>query len=228
MPVSACPSCDKKLKTPEDAEGKKIRCPGCQTMLVITEDGLEEFEDAPVRTGVKKAGAGPSRKRAVDDDEDDEPRKKRRSRDDDDEDDDDAPKSKRRSRDDDDDDDDDRPRKKKKKRGIPMWVWLASGGGGLVVILLILFLFVFGGGSNFDKIKEGMTSKEVTDILGEPFEGDTKSTGVWLYPRIDKKDIKDMSDMSKLAKVKESLTVFFENGKVKKVVKADRNSPMGK
>jgi hypothetical protein len=204
MPVSACPNCDKKLKTPDDAEGRKIRCPGCQTMLVITEDGLEE----EARKGVKKAAAGPARKR-VDDDDEDQPRSKRRRDDDDEEDD--EPRSKRRSRDDDDedddDDDDDRPRKKKKKKGgIPLWVWLASGGGGVAVIVLILVLFVFGGGGDFGKIKEGMSEDEVIKILGQPnvsFKMNGKlQGGRWLKPEA--------------SAPKEAIDVSFENGKVKK------------
>ena len=66
--ISACPSCDKKLKTPDDAEGKKIRCPTCKTMLVITEDGLDIYKNG-VQTSSRKGSTGPVRSRR-DDDED--------------------------------------------------------------------------------------------------------------------------------------------------------------
>jgi len=197
--ISACPNCDKKLKTPDGAEGRKLRCPGCQAALVITEDGLAPAE------GAVKARKGRAASRD-DDYEDEAPRR-----------------SRRRSDDDEDDYEDEAPRRRSRKRsggGIPMWVWLTGGGvlaAGLIILLLVLLL---GGGNKFGKIKEGMTSKEVTDILGEPTTGDAKTIGVWYYPAL-KKD--DMMNLEKVAKTKEIMTIGFKDGKVKDIkrIKAD-------
>jgi hypothetical protein len=228
MPVYPCPECDKKLKTPDGAEGKKLRCPSCETMLVITEDGLEPAGGAkPAAKGSSKVTAKPAKKRVPDDDDDDRPSKKR-SRDDDD--DDDGPR-KKRSRDDDDDDDEDDdegPRKKRKGAarrgrsggGMGMWLWIGGGVGALAVVLVILFVFVLGGGSKFDQIKAGMTEKEVKDILGEPAEGDTRSVATWFHPSLSKSDMQDpMKALASFSKIKEILTVQFAQGKVTRVNK---------
>jgi hypothetical protein len=51
--ISSCPHCDKKLKTPDDAVGRQIRCPACEEPLLITDDGLAaaEEEEKPPRRG---------------------------------------------------------------------------------------------------------------------------------------------------------------------------------
>src|ERR1051326_3194878 len=103
--VVPCPSCEKKLKTPDGAEGKKIRCPNCKTVLLITEDGVELPEEA-VGAITSKPGARPAKKRPVEDDEDEDERparsKKRVAVDDDE--------------DEPDDEDEDRPSRRKKKK----------------------------------------------------------------------------------------------------------------
>lgn len=71
--IHPCPSCDKKIRVPDDAEGKKIRCPSCQAVVLITEDGLEAVKSTGVKSGA------PARKRAVEDDDDDDAPRKRRS-----------------------------------------------------------------------------------------------------------------------------------------------------
>src|SRR5215472_11973579 len=101
--ISPCPVCDKKLKTPDGAPGRKLRCPGCNTVLILTEDGLTPAEE----------GAEPRKGRATPRDEDEAPRRSRRRRDEDEEEEDEDEAPRRRSR---------------KKGGIPMWVWLAGGG----------------------------------------------------------------------------------------------------
>jgi hypothetical protein len=208
--VHECPSCDKKIKIPDGAEGKKLKCPGCQTSLLITEDGLELAQKQAVQSAAK-----PTRKAAPrDEDDEDEPRAKKR-RGDDDEDDDDEPRSKKRRGDDDEDDEDDRPAKKRKKGGMPMWVWLAAGGGGVVVVLIILFVFVLGGGgTKFKEVKKGMTDKQVVDLIGPPMDGDTKTVGQWYNPKTTKGDLA----AGKVLNMKESLTVTFKDGKVENVI----------
>jgi uncharacterized protein YbaR (Trm112 family) len=33
----ACPSCQKKIKAPDDAAGKKVKCPACQAVFVVSQ-----------------------------------------------------------------------------------------------------------------------------------------------------------------------------------------------
>ena len=101
-----------------------------------------------------------------------------RSRDDDDWDDDDRPRRKsRRARDE--DDDDDRPhstqKKKRKSGGLSPLVWIGAGGGALVLIVVIIVLVVVLIPSqpriteeNIQKIKIGMSQKDVEKIFGAP------------------------------------------------------------
>lgn len=145
--ISACPNCDKKLKTPDGAEGRKLRCPGCQAALIITEDGLASAEEA-----VK-----PRKGRAAARDEDYEDEAPRRSR--------------RRSDDDDEGDEDEVPRRRSRKRsggGIPMWAWLTGGGVLGVGLIILVLVLVLGGGDKFEKIKEGMSEDQVVKIMGKP------------------------------------------------------------
>jgi len=186
--ISTCPSCDKKLKTPDGAEGRKLRCPGCSAALLITEDGLVPAEATPKPS---KSRSGPRQE-----EEDEKPRRGRR-------------------RDEDEDEEEERPRRARKGGGIPLWVWLTGGGVLGAGLLILIFVLVLGGGGNkFDKIKEGMTDKEVTSLLGEPTTGDTKLVGVWYYPPL-KKD--DLSNFEKLGRVKEVMTINFKDGKVKSI-----------
>lgn len=42
MPISvACPTCGAKLKTPDNAAGKKIKCPKCEKLIDVPADGEE-------------------------------------------------------------------------------------------------------------------------------------------------------------------------------------------
>jgi hypothetical protein len=201
-----------KIKVPDGAEGKRVKCPGCQSALLITEEGLERAQKQTVQSAAAKS----RRDRGEDEDE---PRAKKRWQDDDD-DYDDEPRSKRRR--DDDDDDDYRPAKKRKKSGggMPMWVWLAGGGGLVAVVLVVLFVFVLGGGAaktKFKDVKEGMTEKEVIDLVGEPHSGSTKNNAQWFNPKMTAAD----ASSPKAANLNETLSVVFINGKVAMVVYVD-------
>jgi len=53
MPISVtCPACRKALKAPDNATGRKVKCPGCGTLLAIPtpQNTLAPFEDLPVPT----------------------------------------------------------------------------------------------------------------------------------------------------------------------------------
>jgi Zn-finger nucleic acid-binding protein len=147
MPVAVCPSCDRKLKAPEGAEGRKLRCPGCSATLLVSGGELSLVPE-PI-TGTR---AGRPERRSRPDDEDDRPRRSRRSNPDDD------------------DYEEDRPRKRRRSEGggIPLWVWIAGGGGLLAVGGLVLVLILVLGGGGYDKIKDGMSETEVKDIMGKP------------------------------------------------------------
>lgn len=145
MPVAVCPSCDRKLKAPEGAEGRKIRCPGCSATLLVSGGELSLVPE--LATGTR---AGRPERRARPDEEDDRPRRTRRS-------------------DPDEDDEEDRPRKRRRSGGggIPVWVWIAGGGGLLAIGLIVVLVLVLTGGG-YDKIKEGMSEQQVKDIMGKP------------------------------------------------------------
>lgn len=73
-------------------------------------------------------------------------------------------------------------------------------------------------GSKFGKIKEGMTAKQVKDILGEPAEGDLERNGVcyWYHPAISKKELKDvMKGKKQIKRPDEAIAIEFQNNKVK-------------
>lgn len=141
--VSTCPSCDKKLRLSDDADGRKLRCPGCGTLLAFTEAGLVPFKEE-VKPRKERSGER--------DNEDERPRRQRRR--------------------DEEDDEVDRPRRRGRKRqgGIPVWVWVVSGSAlGIGIIGLVLILVLGGGGqsSQYAKIQKGMTEQQVLDLLGE-------------------------------------------------------------
>jgi len=109
-----------------------------------------------------------------------------RSRDDDDWDDDDRPRRKSRRARDEDDDDDARPRstqkKKRKSGGLSPMVWIGAGVGALVLIVVIIVLMVVLIPSgpkitveNIQKIKTGMSQKDVERIFGAPGKVVSKS-----------------------------------------------------
>jgi len=53
MPITvACPSCRKALKAPDNAAGRKVKCPGCGSALIIPAPQMPAapFEDLPVPT----------------------------------------------------------------------------------------------------------------------------------------------------------------------------------
>ncbi|HEY1188861.1 MAG TPA: hypothetical protein VGE74_14495 [Gemmata sp.] len=112
MPLVVCPGCSAKLNAPENAAGKKVRCPKCQTVVPVpapvAELEVPELEPLPIEPDppepMRPAKAPPQPVRNADDEDgDDRPRKRRREERDDDR------PGKRRP--DDETEDDDRPRK---------------------------------------------------------------------------------------------------------------------
>jgi predicted Zn finger-like uncharacterized protein len=92
-----CPSCDQKLRVPEDLLGKKVKCPACKTMFKATASGLKETAQVPPveeeekasfknpsglssskRSNLPSKRSAPSRDDEDEDDEDDD-RPRRRS-----------------------------------------------------------------------------------------------------------------------------------------------------
>ena len=148
MPIAVlCPGCNSRLNAPDAAAGKTVKCPKCQTPMVLPapEPAASDFEvvdepAAPKKPAPKSATAKkPAARTDVqvdDDDEDDRPRKKKPVVEADDDEEDDRPRGKKRSARDDDDEEDDRPRKKKKaaKKGTPVGLLV---GGGLALLLLL-------------------------------------------------------------------------------------------
>jgi uncharacterized Tic20 family protein len=115
MPIAVtCPSCKSKLKAPDNLVGKKVKCPGCQTAVLIP---FPDDEEAPAPRPAVVAKAPVKKKPANDfedlDDITDEP-PRRSSK---------AVAKGRRPVDDevdeieDEDEDDDRPRRKGKGKG---------------------------------------------------------------------------------------------------------------
>jgi len=162
--VISCPDCDRKLRVPETMLGKKVKCPGCQTIFVAKAGGDDEEEDKPApKAASKSPSKSPAKSNAIEEtprkrpapppdeeDEEDEDRparrKSRRDEEDEDEDEDDRP-ARRKGRDEEDeeededdqedeDEDEDRP-----KRKTGSWTKVNSG---LMFVLISLFVLIGG------------------------------------------------------------------------------------
>jgi hypothetical protein len=138
-------SCGKVLKVNEDLAGKKIKCPGCATVLTVKAAAApiasRPLKPAPRDEDDEAVASGPPVKKKVVPPADEDgpstpiPKKKKPVADEDDE----APPPKKKMRDDDLDDEDNRPRKKKKKsekKGSGMMLVLLLGGGFFFLLLL--------------------------------------------------------------------------------------------
>jgi predicted Zn finger-like uncharacterized protein len=123
-----CPSCDQKLRVPDELLGKKVKCPSCKTMFKATISGLkasapsppvDEEEEVPSRhaSGLSpsKRANVPSKRPAPPEDEDEE----------------------------EEDEDDDRPRQRSGRRPIRRRSRdLAPHRGTLILVFGILGLLV--------------------------------------------------------------------------------------
>jgi hypothetical protein len=98
--VINCPSCERKLKVPEELLGKKVKCPTCGTLFTGGAEGEAPPEPEPEEPAppprTRAAAEAPSRRRRAEEDEDDD---RDEDRDDDREDEeDDRPRRRRRPR----------------------------------------------------------------------------------------------------------------------------------
>jgi hypothetical protein len=131
MPVTVtCPNCATKLKAPDSAVGRKVKCPKCEGVIAVPTAHVEPVDRA--RRGVQAEPpdpvpypASPSRRRRQDDDEDN-----------------DRPLSRRRREEDYEDDyDDDRgPSRREPAQGggLPMGLGIASLSVGVLGLLIAL------------------------------------------------------------------------------------------
>ena len=108
MPIAVtCPECSAKMKAPDAAAGKKVKCPKCGEMLTVpaAQAEFEVVEDEPAPPKKVKA--------EVEEEEDEKPKKKAKAIAEDDEDEDEKPK-KKRAQAEADEDEDAKPKKKAK------------------------------------------------------------------------------------------------------------------
>jgi DNA-directed RNA polymerase subunit RPC12/RpoP len=151
MPIKAkCANCESTYTLADTTLGKTVKCRECGEGFLVKRSRAE---------GGESLRAGPP------------PREP-------------APAPRRRPKETNPDDEDDRPRRKKnrepepKKGGGLMW-WLIGGGAAVFLLLLVgggivVAVFMFGNKAtpeNFAKIRQGMTEKEVIDIMGRPSDG---------------------------------------------------------
>jgi predicted Zn finger-like uncharacterized protein len=140
--VTVCPNCHARLRVPDTAVGKRIRCSKCKEAFAVPAQE-EEDKVAPARAVTpqpKKAAAKsihddagdveeqPAKRKPAAEEEADEDEKPRRK-----------DKPARRERDDGESDDEkERPRggKQKKAKGNPLILWGAIGGGVAVLVLV--------------------------------------------------------------------------------------------
>jgi hypothetical protein len=152
----AC-DCGKVLRVEEKLLGKRIKCPGCGAVQIVTAESspiaagaprqrAREEDDAPAPPPTKRRPSAaemqdtppPRKRRPVPDEGEDEeeaqpPRKRRPVVEDEDEEETPRPGKRRPVE----DEEEDRPRKKRKKQaaGVPLWVFLAGGGAALLLLL---------------------------------------------------------------------------------------------
>jgi hypothetical protein len=194
MPIAVvCSNCSAKLNAPDGAAGKKVKCPKCQSPIVVPDIQPMQFEvvedePAPAR---RPAGKPTRVKAAVEDDDDDRPRRKRRSEEEeddeddrplkkkrrseeDDEDDDDRPRKKKRRREDDDEDDDDRPRKKKRRKGgdeeggVSMTRNIVMGVVLIILVAVAAYIFYDRNQKQQEEEKQKSSSNAGASNTGQP------------------------------------------------------------
>jgi LSD1 subclass zinc finger protein len=153
MPIAVvCSTCSARLNAPDGAAGKKVKCPKCQTPIVVPDLQPMQFEVVEDEPAPARRPAGkPSRvKAAVEDD--DRPRRKRRS-----------------EEEEDDEDDDDRPRKKKRRKGGD-----EEGGvsmtrnivmGIVLIILIAVAAYIFYDRSQKQKEQEQQQSSSNANVV---------------------------------------------------------------
>jgi hypothetical protein len=123
VPITTqCPSCNHKLRAPDNLRGKMVRCPACQEKFRVEEGGEEEPAETAVRTTPAKSKPAPTSY-----EEDARPRRRRRNEEVADDEEDEV---------EDEDEYDDRPRRRKRRqarRGAA-----ASAVAGPAIALMIV------------------------------------------------------------------------------------------
>jgi DNA-directed RNA polymerase subunit RPC12/RpoP len=162
--------CGKKLRVADDKAGKKIRCPGCQAILLVAqaEDVPEELD------GGDQAVQEPRPRRQAKDDDAFESRPRKHAS---------------RQRYDDDDEEAPARTRGREKSSSRMALWLSLGGGlaALAVTGILLFIFLYGGGGDSDLVGAWVVDKEAlkrNDRLLADIPGDItitiKKNGAWI------------------------------------------------
>ncbi len=78
-----CPDCDKTLRVKDELAGKKVRCPGCSTVIPIPAKELEADDDVEFLDDLEEPTPSKRKRRVLEDDlddDDDEPVSRSRSR----------------------------------------------------------------------------------------------------------------------------------------------------
>ncbi len=135
MPFIVTCQCGKKLRVADENQGKKVRCPACQGLVVAQPEPAAE--------------EAPRQRPQRDEDEDKEDRPRRRPRPPEEDDEDRPTRAKRRRNARDDDEEEDRPSRKTKARSSARtWLWVGCGCSSLLFLGcagVILLAIVFGG-----------------------------------------------------------------------------------
>jgi LSD1 subclass zinc finger protein len=164
--VTVCPACEHPLKVPAGADGRKIRCPSCKAVLLVSGNELSLADAEEASTNVGRTERSRS-------EEHDTPRRSSRHSDLD-------------EGDEDDSDDRPRPRRRRRRRKTPLWVWIVSGVAGFLVVGSTLYLAIRLSMKPFDKVKIGMSIQEVKDIMGPPeYESMNGGTGTMTWGKVN-------------------------------------------
>jgi WD40 repeat protein len=163
MPFLVTCECGKKLRVADENEGKKVRCPACQALVVARpepaakaapkaprEEEEPEVKRRPAPREDEDNGEAPPKRSRRDEEENDEerPAKKPARKAERDDDEDEAPARSKRKQASRDDDEDDRPVKKAKKKGARTWLWVGCGCSSLLFLGcagIIALAAIFGG-----------------------------------------------------------------------------------
>jgi predicted Zn finger-like uncharacterized protein len=154
MPIAfSCPECDRSMKVKDDLAGKKVKCPGCETVIAVPDPSTRVSSVKSKAASRDNRGVTPSKKQA-------------------------SLKANAREEDEEDDEDEEVParkgaaknrfRKKAAKSNLPLILGLTGGGVAVLVAIAIVLTIVFWPKKSDDNASASNTKADKTDKPSVP------------------------------------------------------------